>query len=96
LTSGKILVIEDEQDIAELLTYNLERDGFRVESALTGEDGLVKARTAPPDLILLDIMLPGMNGLDVCRALRSDTATKGIPIVMLTARDDDIDIVTGL
>jgi len=58
LTSGKILVIEDEQDIAELLAYNLERDGFRVESALTGEDGLIKARTAPPDLILLDIMLP--------------------------------------
>jgi two-component system phosphate regulon response regulator PhoB len=92
----KILIVEDERDIAELIAYNLEREGFQVDSALSGEEGLSKARTDRPDLIVLDIMLPEMNGLDVCRALRSDPITQGIPIIMLTARNEDIDIVTGL
>ncbi len=96
VTRKCILVVEDEQDIAELIAYNLERDGFQVESALSGEEGLRKARVVHPDLVVLDIMLPEINGLDVCRALRSAEATQGIPIIMLTARDEDIDIVTGL
>ncbi len=92
----KILVVEDERDIAELIAYNLEREGFQVEAVFSGEDGLSRARRNHPDLIVLDIMLPEMNGLDVCRALRSDGDTHGIPIIMLTARDEDIDVVTGL
>ncbi len=95
-SKSTILVVEDESDIAELIAYNLEREGFKVESALSGEEGLSKARKNLPDLIILDIMLPEMNGLDVCRALRSDQATQRIPIIMLTARNEDIDIVTGL
>lgn len=96
VTRKCILVVEDEQDIAELIAYNLEREGFQVESAHSGEEGLSKAKADHPDLVVLDIMLPEMNGLDVCRALRSDRATQSIPIVMLTARDEEIDVVTGL
>jgi len=92
----KVLVVEDERDIAELIVYNLEREGFQVESAMSGEEGLSKAKRERPDLVVLDIMLPEMNGLDVCRALRLDRATRGIPIIMLTARNEDIDVVTGL
>ncbi len=92
----KILLIEDEQDIVELVTYNLNREGYDVLSSRSGEDGLKKARTVKPDLILLDIMLPGINGLDICRALKGDDKTNHIPIIMLTARNEDIDVVTGL
>lgn len=92
----RILVVEDEQDIADLIAFNLEQEGYRVESVSSGEDGLSRAKSALPDLIVLDIMLPEMNGLDVCRALRSDRTTQSIPIIMLTARDEEIDVVTGL
>jgi two-component system phosphate regulon response regulator PhoB len=92
----RILVVEDEKDIVDLIAYNLEREGIRVDTALSGEEGLRKARTEPPDLIVLDIMLPEMNGIDVCRALRTDHKTDKIPIIMLTARNEDIDVVTGL
>lgn len=92
----RILVVEDEKDIVDLIAYNLEREGFRVDTALSGEEGLRKARTESPDLIVLDIMLPEMNGIDVCRALRTDHQTDKIPIIMLTARNEDIDVVTGL
>ncbi len=92
----KILIIEDETDIVEFVTFNLIRDGFDVISAKTGEEGLKKALTEMPDLILLDIMLPGLNGLDVCRALKNKEQTHHIPIVMLTARNEDVDIITGL
>ncbi|MFH2048459.1 MAG: response regulator transcription factor [bacterium] len=92
----KILIIEDETDIVEFVTFNLIRDGFDVISANTGEDGLKKAQAEIPDLILLDIMLPGLNGLDVCRALKNKEQTQHIPIVMLTARNEDVDIITGL
>jgi len=92
----KILIIEDETDIVEFVTFNLIRDGFDVISAKTGEEGLKKAQTEMPDLILLDIMLPGLNGLDVCRALKNKEQTHHIPIVMLTARNEDVDIITGL
>jgi len=92
----RILVVEDEQDIADLIAFNLEQEGYQVEFVLSGEDGLNRAKATIPDLIVLDIMLPGLNGLDVCRALRSDQTTLNIPIIMLTARDEDIDVVTGL
>jgi len=91
-----ILVIDDEEDIAELVRYNLEKEGFRVLCAATGEDGIQVARSQTPDLILLDLMLPGIDGLDVCRQLKAETATKAIPIIMLTARGEEADIVTGL
>lgn len=94
--SKKILIIEDEKDIIELLDFNLSKDGFDVSSAQTGEDGLHLARTNSPDLILLDLMLPGINGLDICKFLKTDQKTGHIPIVMLTAKDEDIDVVTGL
>jgi two-component system phosphate regulon response regulator PhoB len=92
----KILIIEDEQDIVDVIVFNLEREGFQVETSGTGEDGLKKAETNDPELIILDLMLPGINGLDVCRILKSESSTSHIPVVMLTARNEDIDIVTGL
>ncbi|MFO7764886.1 MAG: response regulator transcription factor [Pelovirga sp.] len=91
-----ILVIEDEEDILALLHYNLIKEGFKVTCAQTGEDGLTAARTLEPDLIVLDLMLPGIDGLDVCRALKKDKATSAIPIVMLTAKGEEHDIITGL
>ena len=92
----QILVIEDEPDIAELLEFNLESAGFRVTKASTGEMGLEKAREANPDLILLDLMLPGIHGLDVCRILKADAETSTISIIMLTALGQESDIVKGL
>jgi len=96
VTGTKILVVEDEQDIIELVAFNLGREGFQVMKACSGEEALAAVKTDPPDLIVLDVMLPGMNGLDVCRALRREAATQTVPIIMLTARDDVVDVVTGL
>lgn len=92
----RILVVEDEADILQLVTYNLEREGFDVEGVETGEQGLELATSGRFDLLLLDLMLPGMNGLDVCRTLRQRETGERLPIIMLTARGEDIDIVTGL
>ena len=92
----KILVLDDEEDILELVRYNLEKEGFLVSCALTGEDALHKAKNDPPDLLLLDLMLPGMDGLDVCREFKTEPTTNRVPIVMLTAKGEDADIVTGL
>jgi len=91
-----ILVVEDEDDIAELIRYNLESEKYRVVVAATGEKGLDAARRSQPDLVLLDLMLPGMNGLEVCKALKAEPATASIPVVMVTARGDEADIVMGL
>lgn len=91
-----ILVIEDEEDILAVVHYNLSRQGYRVSCAANGEEGLRSARLLRPDLILLDLMLPGMDGLSVCRELKRDAATEGVPVVMLTARGEESDIVTGL
>ncbi len=91
-----ILVIEDETDISTLLDFNLTREGYRVTIAATGESGLSLARSHLPDLVVLDLMLPGTSGMDVCRSLKSDAQTNRIPIIMLTARDAEIDIVAGL
>lgn len=92
----RILTVDDEEDIQELLRYTLEREGYEVTGALTGEEALEGARANPPGLILLDLMLPGVNGLEVCRRLRAGSATRRIPIIMLTAKGEEEDIVRGL
>jgi two-component system phosphate regulon response regulator PhoB len=91
-----ILIIEDEQDLLELLRYNLEREGYHVEAVTTGEDGLKQVRAEPPDLVLLDLMLPGMDGLEVCRGLKGRDHTANIPVIMLTAKGEEQDVVRGL
>jgi two-component system alkaline phosphatase synthesis response regulator PhoP len=91
-----ILVVEDEEDIRELLKYNLEKEGYQVFGAATGEEALKNVRDRLPDLILLDLMLPGIDGLDVCRRLKGEAQTRHLPIVMLTAKGEEADIVTGL
>jgi len=96
MSKEKILVIEDEEDILALVHFNLVRAGFRVECAMCGEEGFQKARDHQPDLIVLDLMLPGMDGLEVCRRLRKSPDTKGCPIIMLTAKGEETDIVQGL
>ncbi len=96
MSKEKILVIEDEEDILALIHFNLVRAGFRVECAMCGEEGFQKARDHQPDLIVLDLMLPGMDGLEVCRRLRKSPDTKSCPIIMLTARGEESDIVQGL
>lgn len=96
MAKGTILIVEDEKDIRELLRHNLEREQYRVLVAESGEEGLKLARRDRPDLVLLDLMLPGMDGLEVCRSLRADGQTRRIPIVMLTARSEDADVVAGL
>jgi len=94
--SGLILIVEDEQDLAITLEYNLRREGFETRSALTGKEGLLKAGLAPlPDLILLDLMLPDMSGIDICRQLKMQESTRNIPIVILTAKGEEIDRVVG-
>ena len=92
----KILIVEDEQDIVELLTYNLEQEGYTTSFCASGEEALSLAGQNPPDLILLDIMLPGVDGLEVCRILKQNDATRDIPVVMLTAKSEDSDVITGL
>jgi DNA-binding response OmpR family regulator len=91
-----VLIIEDERDIRDLLAFHLEREGYTVAKAGNGADGLRLARAASPDLILLDLMLPEMDGFEVCRRLRQDPATQAVPLVMLTARGDEVDRVLGL
>ncbi|MGA9754847.1 MAG: response regulator transcription factor [Desulfobaccales bacterium] len=91
-----ILVVEDEEDILELLRYNLHKEGYRVTGALSGEEGLRTARSQPPDLIVLDLMLPGKDGLTVCRELKQDAKTRDLPIIILTAKGEEADIVAGL
>jgi two-component system phosphate regulon response regulator PhoB len=91
-----ILVVEDDEDILELLKYNLGKEGYRVTAVTTGEEGLRLARSTPPDLILLDLMLPGVDGLEVCRSLKMDAKTRLASIIMLTAKGEEADIVTGL
>jgi len=96
MTKPKILIIEDEPDIRELLQYNLNRDGCEATAVADGKTGIAAARRLAPDLVLLDLMLPGMDGLEVCRKLRSDTSTAGVAIIMVTARGEESDIVLGL
>jgi len=92
----KILIIEDDQDIAELLEFNLKEEHFQVELCLNGQSGLTKARKILPDLIVLDLMLPDLGGLDICKALKQDPATLNLPILMLTAKGEEMDRIVGL
>ena len=91
-----VLAVEDDRDILELITYSLECAGYEVTGATTGEGGVEAARSEKPDLILLDLMLPGIDGLEVCRRLKADAGTAHIPIIMVTAKGEETDIVTGL
>ena len=91
-----VLIVEDEEDIRELLSYTMLREGFQVASVTSGEEALVVAAARPPDLVLLDLMLPGLDGLTVCRKLRADPRTAGVAIIMVTAKGEEGDIVTGL
>jgi DNA-binding response OmpR family regulator len=92
----RILVVEDDQDLIELLCFNLKKAGFAIGTAVDGIEGLKKARSLVPDLILLDVMLPEMNGFAVCETLRRDPQTASIPIIMLTAMSSQIARLTGL
>ncbi len=96
MARGRILVIDDEKDLIELVRYNLEKEGFVVRSAQDGEAGLAAAKKELPDLVLVDLMLPGIDGLDVCRSLRSDSRTARIPVIMLTAKSAESDRILGL
>ena len=96
MANNTVLVVDDEHDILELIRYNLEREDFDVATVETGEDALRLARETEPDLIILDIMLPGMNGTEVCKRLKSDDQTRDIPVLMLTAKSTSSDVVNGL
>jgi len=91
-----VLVVEDEQDIRELVSYHLRKEGYRVWGAASGEDALRMIEAQPPDLVLLDLMLPGIDGLSVCRRLRADPKTADLLILMLTAKGEEADVVAGL
>ena len=92
----KILIIDDEKDIIKLISYNLEKEGYRIISALDGERGLEIIFKEKPDLIILDLMLPGLDGLELCKILKRNEETSSIPIIMLTAKGEEADIVIGL
>jgi two-component system alkaline phosphatase synthesis response regulator PhoP len=91
-----VLVIEDEKNIAELVKYNLEQEGFAVQHANRGDSGLDQARKSKPDLIILDLMLPGLDGIEICKILKQNEKTEAIPIIMLTAKTQESDRVVGL
>lgn len=91
-----VLVVDDDPDIRELISYNLGKNGYHVESSGSGEDALLRLRSAAPSLILLDLMLPGLDGLEVCKKLKAQSRTAPIPIIMLTAKGEDADVVSGL
>lgn len=91
----KILVIEDDKDIAELIEYNLKQEKFKTEIAYSGSSGLDKIKNTNPDLILLDLMLPDVGGLEICRKLKSIDKTKSIPVIMITAKSEEIDRIVG-
>src|SRR5260370_5183414 len=97
VSSKRILIVEDEKDVIDLLTLNLRKaGGFALSTATDGVGGLAKARDEKPDIIILDLMLPKMPGLEVCKILKSESGTRHIPILMLTARAEEIDRIVGL
>ncbi|MGB5747828.1 MAG: response regulator, partial [Desulfobacterales bacterium] len=96
MSKERILVVDDEEDILELVRYNLAKEGYHVTGAITGEGALKKAGVEAFDLIVLDLMLPGIDGLEVTKKLKNNRATEQIPIVMLSAKGEEADIVTGL
>lgn len=96
MSKETILVVDDERDIVELVEYNLAKNGYQVLTAMTGEDALKTARAQVPNLVVLDLMLPGIDGLDVCKVLKNDPRCKDVPIIILSAKGEESDIVTGL
>ena len=96
MAGDKILIVDDEKDILELLGYNLAREGYKIIKALSGEKALISSRLEKPDLIVLDLMLPGIDGLEVLKKLKKDPKTVNIPTVLLTAKGEEADIVAGL
>jgi DNA-binding response OmpR family regulator len=96
MSGERVLAIEDESDILEVIQYNLEREGFNVVTSKNGEDGLELIREEHPDLVLLDLMLPDLDGLEVCRKIRSDQEISQIPVIMVTAKDTESEVVLGL
>jgi two-component system phosphate regulon response regulator PhoB len=96
MAKERILVVDDEEDILELVRFHLAREGYQLTLAATGEEALKKARRETFDLVVLDLMLPGLDGLEVAKALKADARTKSVPIVMLTAKGEDADVVSGL
>ncbi|MEM7049650.1 MAG: response regulator transcription factor [Acidobacteriota bacterium] len=96
MAKERILIVEDDSDIAEVLRYNLEKEDYRVEIVPRGDDALEAARSRAPDLMVVDLMLPGMDGLDLTRILKRNPETERIPIVMLTAKAEEIDRIVGL
>lgn len=96
MSKATILVVDDEEDIRELVALNLDREGYTVLTCETGEQALALARAKEPDLVLLDLMLPGIDGLEVCKRLKADPARRRVPVVMLTAKGEESDIVAGL
>lgn len=96
MSRTQVVVVEDESDILEVLSYNLRREGFEVSSSLDGAQGLALIQQQLPDLVLLDLMLPGIDGLEICRRLKSNPVSQHIPIVMVTAKGEESDVVLGL
>ena len=92
----KIMVVDDEEDIRELIIYNLKKDGFTVSSASDGEEALKQIRAGHVDLLVLDLMLPGIQGMELCRTVRNNPKTKDLPIIMLTAKGEEVDRILGL
>ena len=96
MSKGTVLVVDDEEDILELIRYNLAKEGYHVLCAASGETAVQMARAESPDLVLLDLMLPGIDGLDVCRILKNDPKMKAFSIIMLSAKGEEADVVSGL
>lgn len=96
MSHEKIFIVEDDRDIRELLKYNLEKEGYSVAMEADGNKALQKLKSKKPDLVVLDLMLPGRDGLSICREIRSDEDLKSMPVIMLTAKSEEVDIVTGL
>lgn len=96
MAKAHVLVVDDEEDILELVQYHLQKEGYQVTCVTSGEEGLEAVRSTPPDLVILDLMLPGIDGLEICKILKDDPKTRHVPILMLTARGEEADIVTGL
>ena len=96
MSDGDVLVVDDEADIRALVVHHLQREGFRCRTAASGVEALREVRQRCPELLVLDLMLPGMNGLEVCRRVRADPTTSALPIIMLTAKAEEIDRVVGL
>ena len=94
--NGKILIVDDEEDIVDFLSYNLKKQKFEILTAYSGEECLEKLKKEVPDLILLDIMMPGISGIKICKKIKKNNRTKDIPVIMLTAKTTEADIITGL